>query len=131
MLMCRVGAARCGLPLAVVIEVMRPLRVQPIAAPRGVLGISLIRAEPTVVIDLAAVLGYTASDPTRFVTVRTTADRKVALAVQAVDGVEHVADPRALPPLLRAEDSVVEQIATRDADLLFVLRASRLVEIAP
>jgi purine-binding chemotaxis protein CheW len=128
-LVCVVGTTRVALPLAHVIEVMRPLPIEPIgaASARGVLGVSMIRGAPTVVVDATVVIGQAAAAPERFVTLRT-GDRIVALAVQDVIGVEALAAPHALPPLLRDADAdVLAQIAARDTTLLAVLETSHLL----
>jgi purine-binding chemotaxis protein CheW len=127
-LVCVVGSTRIALPLASVIEVMRPLPIEAIgtAQRRGVLGVSVIRGAPTVVLDATVVLGQPAAAPGRFVTLRT-GDRIVALAVQDVVGVEALGAPHALPPLLRDTDArVLDQIAARDTALLAVLETSHL-----
>lgn len=128
-LICLVGATRVALPIASVIEVMRPLPIEAIGAAtsRGVLGVSVIRGVPTVVVDATVLVGQPAAPPRRFVTLRT-GDRVVAFAVQDVLGVEVLAATHALPPLLRDADAgVLAQIATRDTDLLAVLHTSHLI----
>ena len=137
-LLFRVRARLCALPLAHVVETMRPLPVQAISSSAlGVLGLAMIRGEAVPVLDLAALLGSDADDretqasprTARFVTVRA-ADRRVALAVDGVTGARLLTRHsfRALPPLLRdTEADVVESIGALDAELLLVLRAARLV----
>jgi purine-binding chemotaxis protein CheW len=120
----------CALPLASVIETMRPLPVDVFAgAPRGVRGVSLIRGEPLPVVELAALLGSSPGQATRFVTLRVGA-RRVALAVDEVLGVRAL--PRALaselPPLLHAADGeVVSALARVDASLVRLLDSARLL----
>jgi purine-binding chemotaxis protein CheW len=119
-----------GLPLAAVIEVMRPLPVEPVVgAPDFVLGLSVIRGEPIPVVDLAHLLGGRAGSPSRFVVVRVAA-RRVALAVDAVVGIRDISDAqiRQLPPLLQAGESHgVAAVGALDSDLFMVLTAAHLV----
>lgn len=127
-LICRVGRRRCALPIDAVIETMRPLPLEPIAdAHETVLGVAVIRSSPTVVVDLARVLGADSAPPARFVTIRT-GPRTVALAVEEVVGVETLADDalHALPPLLATSSSAVVSLGNVDRDLLVVLEASKL-----
>lgn len=108
---------------------MRPLPIIPIAgAPSFVCGVSLIRGEPTPVVDLGALLG--ADEPpsfARFVTVRA-GGRQVALAFEEVLQVQEIPaeSMAALPPLLQgASEAAVSAVAALDADLLFVLDGAR------
>ncbi|HVJ53733.1 MAG TPA: chemotaxis protein CheW [Aliidongia sp.] len=133
-LLCRAGALLCALPLPHVIETMRVLPAETVAgAPAYVRGLSMIRGAPTLVVDLAALVGGAASTPSRLVTVRTGA-RTVALAVDDVLGIRAF-EPRseaALPPLLReAAGELVEAIGRLDAELVLLLRTSRIVPDAP
>ena len=117
----------CAVPLPHVIEIMRPLPVEPISAvPAFVQGISIIRGIPTPVLDLGALLGMPASDiAERFVTLRL-GERQVALSVDSVLGVREldVSKIRELPPLLReASKDVIEAMGTLDEQLLVVLCA--------
>jgi purine-binding chemotaxis protein CheW len=134
-LLFRVRARLCALPLAHVVEIMRPLPVEAIAeAPAGVLGVAVIRGEPVAVIDVAELLGNSAGAPApepfaRLVTVRVR-ERTIALVVDRVVDVRSLPteSSRELPPLLRdADEDVVGALGTLDAELLFVLRAARLV----
>jgi purine-binding chemotaxis protein CheW len=85
-LVVRAQAYLCALPLHVVIETMRPLPIEPLAGvPPFVRGMSIIRGEPTPVIDLALLLGAMRELPWRFVTIRS-AGKQVALSVGAVAG---------------------------------------------
>jgi len=136
----------CAFFVTDVAEVMRPLPIERLAnMPPFVLGLSIIRGQPTPVIDAAALLAQGADDPrsegsdaaerpvgttpTRFVVMRV-GERRVALAVEAVLGVRAVAHEslRALPPLLRhADDQLVAAIGALDHQLLTVLTGSHLV----
>lgn len=126
MLLVRAGGQLCALPIAYVIETLRPLPLRPIPAiDDAVLGVSIIRGAPTVVIDASRLLG-TPATPQRFVTLRT-ASRVVALAVEAVIGVRELGGDslQPLPTLLAARS--LEAIGAADAELLVVLGASHLV----
>lgn len=117
----------CAVPLAHIIETMRPLPVEPISGmPSFVQGISIIRGIPTPVVDLGAVLGSPSEDVERFVTLRV-GDRQVALSVNNVLGVRDLgtfATIQELPPLLqRASKDVLETIGTLDEQVLMILRA--------
>lgn len=117
----------CALPLAQVIETMRPLSVEPISGvPSFVQGISIIRGIPTPVVDLGAVLGTPGEVAERFVTLRI-GNRQVALSVNSALGVrdlDTIITNRELPPLLqRASKNAVETIGTLDEQVLMVLRA--------
>jgi purine-binding chemotaxis protein CheW len=131
LLLCRVGARVCALPIDHVVETLRPLAVEPVAgAPPFVVGVCILRGSPTPVVDCAALLGGGQSDaPKRFVAVRS-GQRIIALAVDAVLGVRAL-DARSLhelPPLLRdAHGEVVSAIGALDAELLLVLRSTHVV----
>jgi len=142
----------CAFFVTDVAEVMRPLPIERMAnMPRFVLGLSIIRGQPTPIIDAATLLGQGADDArsdgrhsgdvsgagdqdggataTRFVVMRV-GERRVALAVAAVLGVRPVARQslRALPPLLRhAGDHAVAAIGALDNQLLTVLAGGYLV----
>ena len=131
LLVVRAGRYLCALNLAHVIEIMRPLPLEPMpGVPEMVLGLSLIRGVPVPVIALSALLDTPApSAPTRFVTVRT-ANRTVALAVGAVLGIREVpaAIQQAMPPLLHsAQMSAVRTIGALDTELFLVLDAARVI----
>lgn len=125
------GERACAVPVAQVAETMRPLAVRAIAGvPPFVSGLSLIRGEPTPVVDLGRLLGVEEGAPiTRFLTLRL-GGRPVALAVAAVVGVRRL-DELALapmPPLLgHVAADLVEAVGALDARLLVVLRAARVV----
>jgi len=129
-LLCSVRELRCALPLEHVLETMRPLPVTSMAGmPSFVQGVAVVRGSPIPVVDAALLFLGLASQATRFVTVKTGAHR-LALAVDAVVGVVDLSldTLAALPPLLRgARLEAVSTIGTLDADLLLVMRATRLV----
>lgn len=151
-LLVRVQGQLCALPLASVEEAMRPQPVRAIAdAPAFVRGLARIRGGPVPVVDVGVLLDantHAAAVPSalapaaippapaspsqgsRFVSLRTTTDRRVALAVDEVLGVRTIGEAQLsdMPPLLaRAGGEVVSAIGTLDAELLMVLRTSRLV----
>lgn len=130
-LVIRAGARTCALTLSDVVEIMRPLPVEPLAgAPEAVRGLSIIRGAPVPVVDLATLLGDSGQSPcTRFVTIRA-GERRIALSVDAVFGIREFA-PSSLndmPPLLRsARTDLIEAVGTLDAELLLALKAGRIV----
>jgi purine-binding chemotaxis protein CheW len=129
-LICRVQTRLCALPLEHVVELLRPLPVEPVAgAPPFVLGLAVIRGAPLPVVDSARLLGADDARAGRFVTVNA-GNRRVALAVDGVLGVRAIAleSLHALPPLLHEADSgVIAAIGLLDAELLLVLRSARLL----
>ena len=131
MLVVRAGSCACAIPLAHVIETMRPLPIEALAEmPASVLGVSIIRGEPVPVVDLAALVGAERGrPPARFVALRVEA-RRVALAVDDVEGVRVLDEASfdGMPLLLqRAAKDVVDAIAPLDERLLLVLRAARMI----
>src|ERR1700690_794114 len=87
-LLCQARTQRCALPLANVVETMRPQAIEPVAgAPGFVLGVSRIRGEHLPVVDLGRLLELPdVAAPTRFVLLKYGA-RRVALQVESVFGV--------------------------------------------
>ena len=129
-LICRVHARLCALPLAHVVETMRPLPVEAVeGAPHFVRGLVVIRGVPVPVVHTACLLGAQATPLDRFVTI-TVGDRQVAPAVDSVLGVRAVpaGSLHQMPPLLQeAGGDVVAAIGLLDAELLLVLRRTRLL----
>jgi purine-binding chemotaxis protein CheW len=126
------GARVCAIPLEHVAETMRPLPIEPVAEMPGfVRGISVIRGTSVPVIDLAALLesADVSASYGRFVTLKV-AEGRAAVGVRSVVGLRTL-DSRQLgelPPILRgAASDIIEAIGTRDAQLLVVLSAARLV----
>lgn len=133
LLVCRVGAKLCGLPLAHVLETLRPLPTEPLAgANRLVAGVALIRGAPTPVVDARELLGSSTEEAAgRYVTLALAGSgagaRVVALAVDSVVGVRDGERLGPLPALLREQAEVVAALGTLDAELLLVLERARLV----
>ena len=129
-LLCRVDTRLCALPLESVIETTRPLPIEPMAGtPDFVLGLSVLRGAPVLIVDAGRLLRGKQSLPTRFVMLRV-GKRRVGLAVDGVLGVRAVdsATLEELPPLIRSADAdVVSTVGTLDAELLLILRAARIV----
>lgn len=120
----------CALPVADVIETMRPLPIEPLAdAPAYVSGVAVIRGAAVPVVDLGRLTGSAAGACTRFVSLRVDA-RRVALAVDAVLGVRRLSSARVadLPRLLDpARNSALQALGELDGRLLLVLAGTRLV----
>jgi purine-binding chemotaxis protein CheW len=129
-LLCRAGTRLCALPLDRVIEIMRVLPIEPVSgAPPYVRGICIIRGSPVPVVDTGLLLCDQAIRSERLVTVRT-GGRTIAFATEAVLGIRAVGAEafNQLPPLLRdAATATIAGIGTLDAELLFFLRAARIV----
>jgi len=128
-LMTRLGGRRVALPLLHAVETMRPLPIEPVAdAPPFVRGLARIRGAAVPVVDGGLLVGDTPAPATRLVLLRVDG-RAVALAVDEVIGVATL-DAGALaatPPLLQAEGERVDAIGVLDAELLLLLRTSRLI----
>ena len=128
-LLFRVRTRLCALPIAHILETMRPLPVERIAAAPGfVLGVSLIRGVPTPVVDAGALIGaLEPGDFKHYVTLRS-GESGVALAVEEVFGVRELphASLKRLPPLLReASAEIVSALGSLDAELLTMLKLAR------
>jgi purine-binding chemotaxis protein CheW len=123
-----------ALPLAVVVETMRPLPVRAVpGAPSFVRGLSLVRGAPVPVVDLAAFLGSPSTaraGAARFVTLRAGDRRRIAIDVAEVVGVRRLdaASFEVTPPLVtRALPDQVERLGTLDGEALAVLGSARLL----
>jgi purine-binding chemotaxis protein CheW len=129
-LLVAVGEQLCAIPLAHVVETMRPLPTVPLdGAPAFIAGLAVIRGRAMPVADLKRLLhgAGAPSTPARFVTLAL-GSRQAALAVDRVVGIRRIARLEALPPLLRdAAQDAVAAVAVHDAQMLVVLEAARLV----
>lgn len=129
-LIVRSGPQQCGLPLAHVIEVFRPLPIEMRGpAPAFVLGLALVRGRSLPVVDLGLLLGGGLSQPGgRFVSLRV-AERQAVLSVDGVLGLRGLRAEalQAMPPLLGPGSPVVEALAGLDQALLLLLRAACLL----
>ena len=130
-LLCRARGLLCALPLAHVVETMRPLPIRPLGEmPPFVRGLSIVRGTPVPVVDAGALLDQTApGQPARFVTLRA-GDRHAALEVEEVVGIRRLAPDRlgGMPPLLdRTRPGITALLGTLDGQLLAVLRDGRIV----
>jgi purine-binding chemotaxis protein CheW len=129
-LLCRVGESRVALPIVHLLETMRPMAIEPVPhVPPFVRGVSIIRGVPVPVVDVGVLMGATGREAARWVTLRV-GDRAVALAVESVEGVKDLSRStfEALPPLLAdAGTDLIAAIGTLDAQLLVVLKLSRLL----
>ena len=128
-LLFRVRSRLCALPIAHVLETMRPLPIEHVAsAPDFVLGVSLIRGLPTPVVDAGALIGATEpADFKRYVSLRS-GEAGVALAVEEVLGVRELppASLKRLPPLLReASVEILSALGALDTELLTTLKLAR------
>jgi purine-binding chemotaxis protein CheW len=131
LLLLRVASEMCVFPMHTVIEVMRPLPIQPMGdVPPFVLGLARVRGAPVPVVCLARLLGHPSPAVYgRFLTVRVGAGLAV-LAVDAVLGVNQAATAghASLPPILRgALPEVVAGLAALDSAFLLFLDTGRIL----
>ncbi len=123
------GSLTCAVPIAHVVETLRPLPVEPLGrGPDYVLGIAVIRGEPTVVLDMARLFSTEGVVSTRYVVVRCGA-RKAALAFERVLGIRAIAPQTfgELPPLARSvRADVIQSLGVVDKGLVVVLEAATL-----
>jgi purine-binding chemotaxis protein CheW len=119
----------CAMPAQHIVETMRPLAVEPLAATSDfVLGLSTIRDRSVPVVDVGALLGAGSERHcTRFIVLRVE-NRFVALAVGAVQGVRKASlqSLQDLPPLL-GEAAHIASVGALDSAFLLVLRAGRIL----
>lgn len=123
LLVCRAHQRLCGLKVASVVETLPALPVEPVAGgPDYVSGLSIIRGEPTPVVDVARLFGEE-QEIRRYVTLRLPGSRLVALAFSAVDGLRSAPTvSMELPPLLRqAQAPAVAGLIRLDPELAFLL----------
>jgi len=129
-LLCRTGTMLCALPIGQVREIMRMLPIKPLAAaPRYVVGLSIVRGAPVPVVDIGLLVSDAATQASRLVLVEA-GGRPIALAVQSVAGIADIGEAALgqLPPLLQdsAADTITA-VGARDSELLLCLRAGRMV----
>jgi purine-binding chemotaxis protein CheW len=129
-LICRAGTVLCALPVAHVVETMRPLPLDVLpGTPHFVAGVAVVRGVPLPVIVVSRLFGGEDRRPDHLVVVRI-GQRRVGLAVDAVVGVRALSGEmlQRLPPLLRdASHDAVEDIGTLDGELMVVLQAAHVV----
>lgn len=125
----RIGAQLAAIPIGHVVEIMRTLPIDALAdLPRGVLGVSRIRGEVVPVVDGSIVLNGAPGERRAKLILLRAGDRRVALAVDEVEGVHVLSreQRRALPPLL-GDGKHAREIAVHDRALVPVLDDVRLV----
>lgn len=125
----RAASFTCALPLHDVMETLRPLPVQPLrGAPSYVVGLALVRGQPSVVVDASLLLGGGVGTPaTRFVSLRTPG-QPVVLAVEAVLGIRLV-DLDSMQPMPRGlgTHSASRALGALDQNLVLSLDVHRLM----
>lgn len=129
-LLCSVRTSLFALPLTHVLEIMRPLPVQPMpGSPAFVKGLAIVRGKPVAVVDLACVIDGEQGVPCRWVAVRA-GTGSALIEVDRIVGIRPLPPEMlsGLPPLLKNADlQMVAAIGTLDAALLLVLDESRLI----
>jgi purine-binding chemotaxis protein CheW len=129
-LVCRIGERLLAVPLAAVVEVMRPLPVETFpGTPAYIRGVTTIRGAVLPVIDVGLLIGVDGCVPTRFVTIALE-QRGAALAVQSVIGVQNLSAEalQDLPPLLDSVNrEMFSAIGSLNAELLLVLDHTHLM----
>jgi purine-binding chemotaxis protein CheW len=133
LLVLRVGGHLCGVPLSDVAEVCRPVPTKPLpGTPLFVLGVAILRARPTPVVDARRLLGQGIEEaPTRYVSLKLGAERPrvVALAVDAVVGIREVSRERLdpLPGVLGGAEPLLQSLGALDGQLFMLLEHARLL----
>lgn len=127
------GRLRCALPVTEVEEVLRPVQITPLSgAPAFVLGVIRLRGQSAPVVDLGRLLTGESAPPTRLVSLAIGEGRRVALAVESVEGLRDlsVAASEPLPPLFaEAAAGLIRSLGLLDEQLCAVLAgALRLPE---
>lgn len=117
-------------PRANVAETMRPLPVEAVlGSPPFLQGLSIIRGNPTPVIDLALLIeGLPTERASRFVTVRNPSG-PIALAVDEVVGIREFAEDELadLPAVLTDAHERIRGLGRLDGHLLVILETIRLL----
>jgi purine-binding chemotaxis protein CheW len=128
----RIAGRLCALPLAQVVEIMRPLPVRRLdGAPGFVLGAAMVRGLPTPVVSGARLLGGDDAPAAgaRWIGVAA-GPRRVVLEVDDVPGIRAVAADTGMVAQPLLEGVAPDRVATLgrlDGELLSTLRAARLV----
>lgn len=129
-LLCSIRSCCFALPLIHVLEIMRPLPVQPVrGSPAFVRGLAVVRGEAVPVVDLACLLDGERGSDGRWVRVRA-GERVVMLSVDGITGIRALPDGvlRDLPPLLGNADSpLLAAAGALDSALMLVLDQGRLL----
>jgi purine-binding chemotaxis protein CheW len=126
------GARNFAIPVRHVCEILRPQAIEAVVGmPDYVLGLCIVRGTLIPVVDLQALSGGRSEgiNHGRLVILKL-GDRRLALGVESVEGLRKLpaAAFDALPSLLGdGAVELVESVGLRDTQLLFVLRASRIV----
>jgi purine-binding chemotaxis protein CheW len=92
-------------------------------------GLSIIRGAAVPVVDTGLLVGDQPTKSERLITIRA-GSRTIALTAETVLGISAIGEETvtALPPLLRdVAREAIAAIGTLDAELLFFLRATRIV----
>jgi purine-binding chemotaxis protein CheW len=124
-------AALAAIPVRHVRETMRPLPLEPIAgAPPFVMGAAVVRGRPVPVLDAAKLVSGRDDPALRWIALEV-GERTAVLAVHEVIGVQPltlVTEPA--PLLANAARGAIDELASLDGQLLAVLRAGRLIDLA-
>src|ERR1700722_553615 len=102
-LVCRLHSRLCASPIEQVLEVMRPLPIEPLAQSSAiVLGLCIYRGAPIAVVDAAMIVGDRQDQSSRFVAIDV-GGRVVAMTFGDVVGVRAIGAETGveLPPLLQ------------------------------
>lgn len=132
-LVVQAGELRCALPVSLVREIMRPLRVRTVSGLEpAVLGVSVVRGRPIPVVSLSRLLRQPEREEKRFVLLRTPG-RDCVLSVETVHAISSVrTDLWQTMPRIFSRIDAAEQIVPEDSDLMISLRMARLIaEIPP
>ncbi len=132
LLVCRVGALSCALPLESVSETMRRLPTEYLAGmPPFLDGVARIRGAPVPIVNLAKLLGTELSVDRHQLVLLKLEERNVAFSVDRVIGVRTLDAAMAqavLPPLLRSASlEYVRAIDATDSRLLLLLEQSQIL----
>lgn len=120
-----------ALPVRHVRETMRPLPTEPLAgAPTFVVGAAIVRGKAVPVLDAAKLMSGKPDTMARWIAIEIGA-RTAILAVHEVVGVQTLTITAEPAPLLKsAARATIDELASLDGELLAVLRAGRLLDLA-